>query len=140
MNDEQKKTRSAFTLIELLVVIAIIGILAALLLPALSRAKQQAVTTQCLSNLRQIGLAMTLYAGDENGRFPESGGIIYWDQTDPITGNHGWTQQIVSYTKSTNVFQCPKDHQGQFSYFNGARAAYVASGYGFASQAPPSAS
>jgi len=133
MNDEQRKTRSAFTLIELLVVIGIIAILAALLLPALSRAKQQAVTTQCLSNLRQIGLAMTLYAGDENGRFPESGGIIYWDQTDPITGNHGWTQQIVSYTKSTNVFQCPRDRQGQFSYFNGARAAYVASGYGFAS-------
>jgi len=115
------------------VVITIIAILAALLLPALTAAKQRAVTTQCLSNLRQIGLGMTLYASDENGLFPKSGGIIYWDQTDPTTRRHGWMQQIFSYTKNTNVFQCPMDLRGQFSYFNGARAAYIASGYSFAS-------
>ena len=119
--------RQAFTLIELLVVIAIISILAALLLPALSAAKERARTTQCLSNLHQIGLGMRIYADDSNGFYPESGGIILWDQIDPTTQTNSWLQQIFPYTYNTNVFHCPADRRAFFSYFNGARAAYVIS-------------
>ncbi len=115
----------AFTLIELLVVIAIIGILAAMLLPALSAAKQRARTTECLSNTRQIGLGMRMFADDANGAYPISGGIILWDQTDPDTQVSSWMQQIVSYTQNTNIYHCPTDLRTAFSYFNSVRAAYV---------------
>jgi prepilin-type N-terminal cleavage/methylation domain-containing protein len=124
---------SGFTLIELLVVIAIIGILAALLLPALAASKQRALTAQCQSNLRQIGLGMNLYADEAKGLYPESGGLIYWNQTDPVTQAHGWMQQILSFTQSTNIYRCPVDIQGQFSYFNGVRAAYIVASSNFAS-------
>ncbi len=121
----------AFTLIELLVVIAIIAILAALLLPALSAAKQRAWTTRCTSNLHQIGLGMRMFADDNGENYPESGGDIHWGQIDSETGKPSWLEQIWTYVGNTNVFNCPGnvqlplDMQGPYNYFNGARAAFV---------------
>ncbi len=116
---------SGFTLIELLVVIAIIGILASLLLPTLAASKERARAAGCISNLRQIGLAMTIYADDSHGLYPLSGGTILWSQIDPETQKGSWLQQIIGYAQNTNAYRCPSDYKGQFSYFNGVRAAYI---------------
>jgi prepilin-type N-terminal cleavage/methylation domain-containing protein/prepilin-type processing-associated H-X9-DG protein len=127
--------RKAFTLIELLVVIAIIAILAAMLLPALSAAKQRAWTTSCISNLRQVGLGMRMFADENSEFYPESGTDIYWNNTDyePPAGSglQSWMQQIYSNVGNTNVYRCPgnvqlpEPMQGPFNYFNGVRAAFV---------------
>jgi prepilin-type N-terminal cleavage/methylation domain-containing protein/prepilin-type processing-associated H-X9-DG protein len=126
--------RKAFTLIELLVVIAIIGLLASMLLPALSSAKQRAWTILCNSNLRQIGLGLRMYADDNNELYPQSGGSIPWNNLNPSAATNSWMQQIIPYVQSTNVYRCPAnklvpvEQQSAFNYFNGARAAFVAAG------------
>jgi|HubBroStandDraft_1064217.scaffolds.fasta_scaffold127936_2 prepilin-type N-terminal cleavage/methylation domain-containing protein/prepilin-type processing-associated H-X9-DG protein len=96
----KESSARAFTLIELLVVIAIIAILAALLLPALTRAKTDALSTQCMSNQKQMQLSWTIYANDFNDHL-----AINADQSrDYIVGSsvmHDWCEGIMDWTTST---------------------------------------
>jgi len=112
-------SRSGFTLIELLVVIAIIAILAAMLLPALSKAKQKAQSTACLSNQRQIGLAMMTFANDNEDCIPKAfawpnysgDGAAYLAQ--PGKNRYGWVNDMWVWALVNNnqmpleVFVCP---------------------------------
>jgi prepilin-type N-terminal cleavage/methylation domain-containing protein len=96
----------AFTLIELLVVIAIIAILAALLLPALARAKAKAYTANCISNNRQIALSLTMWGDDNNdGKYPWNAGPGKIGP-DPLRTN--WFT-LQPYLKNPKVLTCPAD-------------------------------
>ncbi len=101
----------AFTLIELLVVIAIIGILAALLLPALARAKQRALRTSCVNNMHQFLLATHMYANDNDQRLPSGesesnlpNGVL--DDSIPVLSGNIRTQ-MIQYAGSYKMLGCP---------------------------------
>ncbi len=95
-----------FTLIELLIVIAVIGILAALLFPTFARARRIAYRTTCLSNLKQIGLAVEMYQNDNNRYYPAA--------INPVTITCAWPDRLTSYIKSPATFQCPMYPEGEF--------------------------
>lgn len=106
--------RKAFTLIELLVVIAIIAILAAILFPVFAQAKEAAKKTACLSNTKQMGVALAMYQNDNDDTYspayyyrnPNASGSL------DATGIEQWSGFMQPYIKSWNMFVCPSDKSG----------------------------
>lgn len=112
-------SRRGFTLIELLVVIAIISILASILFPVFSRARENARRTSCLSNLKQIGIGLIQYAQDFDGYMPAS--------QQGATGNLlSWPTIMYAYVKNEGVFACPSaDSTAKaVNYLNGSSKPY----------------
>ncbi len=98
------KFGKGFTLIELLVVIAIIGILAGILLPVLSRARESARKTQCMSNIKQVGMGLIMYANENSESFPSDSA---YSGSNPAM--RGLNLLYDTYVSDNKVFNCPSD-------------------------------
>ncbi|MCE5217234.1 prepilin-type N-terminal cleavage/methylation domain-containing protein [bacterium] len=129
MLHQNRRNRRAFTLIELLVVIAIIAILAAILFPVFARAREKARQTSCLSNLKQIGLALMMYCQDNDETYLRVARVRYdqsgsWD-TEVFAP---WRQPLEPYMKNKQVFYCPSK-SNRSTYTANDDTDYVLNGY-----------
>lgn len=116
------RPRSGFTLIELLVVIAIIAILAAILFPVFAQAREKARAIACLSNTKQIALAIVQYEQDYDEKTPNG--------VNPFGGGQGWAGQVYTYVKSADAYRCPDDSTPN----NNGNTPFHISSFGYNSQ------
>jgi prepilin-type N-terminal cleavage/methylation domain-containing protein len=125
--------RRAFTLIELLVVIAIIAILAAILFPVFAQAKAAAKATTALSNMKQIGTAMLMYAGDaDDVRVPRNGQEIIYNADgtfNKVVNEWTWRQLVQPYAKNLDLFKDPVNPVAKFLDDHSDKAARIARGW-----------
>jgi len=128
---ESFRRRRAFSLIELLVVMGIIAVLIGLLFPALARARQQAKRVQCLSQLHQLGVALTGYAGANHGRYPSFGNweVYGGDGTgEDDDADLGWAERLEPHTgrATAGLYRCPAfPPETDFNYFLSGKWASV---------------
>ena len=122
------RTRRGFTLIELLVVIAIIAILAAILFPVFARAREKARQASCLSNVKQLGLGMVMYAQDYDERFCD---LLTGRDSYPANQCWQWYKVIEPYLKNTQVLKCPSDDISSVSYGGVREVLGYAGGIGY---------
>lgn len=114
--------RRGFTLIELLVVIAIIAILAAILFPVFAKAREKARQTSCLSNLKQIGTSVMMYAQDYDETYPQD---LTTSAPDQYPGT--WPNRVMPYVKNVQLFKCPSDGRVPYPDFGTTRTPYLES-------------
>jgi prepilin-type N-terminal cleavage/methylation domain-containing protein len=115
----KKSANRGFTLIELLVVIAIISILAAILFPVFARARESARRSNCLSNLKQIGIAMIMYSQDYDERMVPAALTYSHVRPDGVTSNTAlWMDIVQPYMKSTQAINCPSANTRYYGAIN----------------------
>lgn len=103
----------AFTLVELLAVIAVVGMLAGLLVPVVGAVREKARSTQCMSNMRQVGAASLLYLADQKGHLPSSG-----HDRNPDGTSRSWRETLKAYLGPTFIGRCPSrpNHPSDLTY------------------------
>ncbi len=138
-----RRNRSGFTLIELLVVIAIIAILAAILFPVFAQAKESAKKIACLSNTKQIGIALYLYLNDSDDTLPMANypappaymgppWTVFQFHNGAGVSELAWADLLLPYTKNINIFGCPDDSlqaTGAGGVIPGAKLSYALNYY-----------